>query len=332
MKKQLAVCDCDRQYCQMMQVYLLKRLEDFDILTFESLEQAAEYGKGQTFAILLVSEALYEEKLQEIKALQTFILREDGTRAITKYPYIEKYQSMERLISSIMMNYSDNAVCSCKNMKKVKLHAFYSPVRKPEQTKAALALGQVLVKMDKKVLYLNLQAFAGWEELLQTSFTADITDLLYFAGKQDGSLAYRLQSMKQTLGGVSYLAPATDYMDLQQLSEKEWLTFLDMLTGMGEYSDIIFDLSEICQGLYRILERSDSIYSISAAQKVQSCAIRQYKRLLEKREHSAILEKTSWLELPKKYFEEAVNMERLWTGQLGEYMKGLVKEHGNRQI
>lgn len=333
MKKQLVICDCDERYRQMMQSYLIKRLKDFEILTFSSLKQAAEYSRQQSFAILLVGEHLYEKGLQEIQALQIFILREDGKKAITEYSYIEKYQSMENLIRDILKEYlDDRRPCSLVNRKKVRVHAFYSPVRKEAQTKAALALGQILTKVDKKVLYLNLQPFVGLEAMLQTSSVSDITDLLYFVGRQDNSLLYRLQSMKQSLGGVDYLAPAADYMDLLKISEQEWIMLLDMLTETSEYSEIILDLSEICQGLYRILERSDNIYSICGITDTEKSSMNQYKKLLKKRELSDLLEKTKWIELSQECLNRAVNMERLHATQLGEYMKGLMKENGNRQI
>ena len=335
MKKQLAICDGDEQYRQMMQAYLIKRLEGFEILTFEDLQQAAEYSRKQAFAIVLVSEALYSEDLQGIQAIHIYVLREDGTGDVTKHPYIEKYQSMEQLISSIFMDYSEEAFDLQRNMRKtdkIRYHVFYSPIRKEEQTKAALALGQVLAEKNKKVLYLNLQAFAGWEDSLRTGFYADITDLLYFARRKDNNLKFRFQSMKQTLSGVDYMAPAEDYMDLLLVTENEWISFFEKLSEMDEYNDFILDLSEACQGLYRLLERSDYIYSMQAVTDAQRNSINQYKRLLEKRELSSILEKTSWLEMPREYFERAVNMERLYTTQIGEYMKGLMLENGNRQI
>ena len=128
------------------------------------------------------------------------------------------------------------------------------------------------------------------------------------------------------------MAPAEDYMDLLLVTENEWISFFEKLSEIDEYSDFILDLSEACQGLYRLLEKSDYIYSMQAATDTQRNSINQYKRLLEKRELSSILEKTSWLEMPREYFERAVNMERLYTTQIGEYMKGLMLENGNRQI
>lgn len=335
MKKQLAICDSDEHYRQMMQCYLIKRLQDFEIVTFGSLIAAAEDSRQKPFAILLVSEQLYERDLQGIQALQTFILRENGAKVITQYPYIEKYQSMESLLGDIFADcVQEMTANTCICSKKARLHAFYSPVRKEEQTKAALGLGQVLLKSGKKVLYLNVQSFTGYEELLPASqsISMDITDLFFFLRKQEGAHIYRFQGMKQSLGGVDYLAPAADFMDLQAITQEEWLVFVDKLVQMGEYSEIILDLSEVCQGLYQILEQSDCIYSMCGVTDNQKNAVNQYKRLLEKRELSCILEKTGWIALSQECFERAMHLERLYATPLGEYMKGYIEENGNKQI
>lgn len=335
MKKRLAICDCDERYRQRMQTYLLKRLKEFEVLAFGNLKEAAEYSRKQAFAMFLIDESLYEKDLQKIQALQTFILRKDGEKAITEYPYLEKYQSMECLIRDILEEYAKNVLSDSHSYqcgKKAKIHAFYSPIGQEKQSKAALALGQILAERNQRVLYLNLQAFAGWEELVQTSCLADITDLLYFAGKQESNLKLRLQGMKQTIRGVDYLPPAIDYMDLLKIKEVEWIALLEILTEIGEYSDIVLDLSEICQGLYRMLERSDYIYSVCETTETERYSVNQYKKLLNKRELSSVLNKTNWMELPQEWFDCTVKIERLYATSLGEYMKGLIRENGNRQI
>lgn len=332
MKKRLVICDRDKQYRQMMQSYLIKRLEDFDIMTFGDLSQAEKESSKQIFSILLVSESLYEKELQGIRALRIFILREDGAEAITEYPYLEKYQSMERLIGSMMTEEggdSEDLPLKRRTASGIRIHAFYSPVRREEQCKAAVAFGQILAKTGRKVLYLNLHAFAGWEELLQKSFVSDITDLLYFMRKGEKNPARRLVSMRQSLGNMDYLAPAFDYRDVLQVSEEEWLAFLTMLEEVGEYSDIIFDMSEICQGLYRMLERSEAVYTMSAATNTQEASVKQYRLLLEKRELTDILDKTKWLAPPQEGLERELPLERLFASPLGTYMKNWTGESGN---
>lgn len=335
MKKRLAICDSDERYCNGMQNYLMKRLTDFEIYVFRSLRDVAEYSKKQAFEILLIGEHIYEKDLSGIQALQIIVLRENGEKRITEYPYLEKYQSMETMIQEMFQEYAghilmDTSVYQCK--KKTKLHVFYSPVGQKAQTKAAIVLGQILVERNHKVLYLNLQAFTGIQELLGDENFADITDLLYVAERQESNLFFRVQGMKQSCGGVDYFAPAADFMDLLSVSEKEWMEFLQKMIEGGEYTDIILDLSEICQGLYGMLEKSDDIYSICSTTREEQHAVEQYKKLLAKRELSYVLEKTKWVDLQQECMERVISIERLAMTPIGEYMKGLVQENGNRPI
>lgn len=337
MKKRLAICDNDERYRQSMQSYLMKRLTEFEILTFASLYEAAEYSKKHAFAILLISESSYEKGLADIQALQVFILKEDGKTEITEYPYLEKYQSMEILIHELLNEYAEHSLMDVpvyRCARAVRVHTFYSPLAPREQTKAAFALGQVLVEKNHKVLYLNLHAFVGCRELFMETFDsrADITDLLYVAGRQEPNFIYRIQGMKQRLGGVDYFAPAEDCMDLLPVTQAEWQILLERLIDSGEYTDIILDLSEICQGLYHFLQNSDCIYSICARTSEEQLVMEQYKGIMEKREMSAVLEKTKWIELPQEWLGRVSNLERLMMTPLGEYMKGLVEKDGNRPI
>ena len=92
MKKRLAICDRDERYLQSMQNYLMKRLTQFEVITFATLQEASDYSKKQAFAICLLSESLYEKDLYGMQALEILILKENGKKEITEYPYMEKYQ------------------------------------------------------------------------------------------------------------------------------------------------------------------------------------------------------------------------------------------------
>ena len=337
MKKRLAICDRNERYRQSMQSYLMKRLTGFEILAFTSLYEAAEYSKKQAFAICLISESFYEKGLANIQALQVFILKEDGKADIAEYPYLEKYQSMETLIHEFLNEYAEHSLMDIpiyRCARAARVHTFYSPVASQEQTKAAFALGQVLSEKNHKVLYLNLHAFVGCRELFMETFDsrADITDLLYVVGRKEPNFSYRIQSIKQRLGGVDYFAPAEDCMDLLPVTQAEWQTLMERLQEMGEYTDIILDLSEICQGLYYFLQNSDCIYSICARTREEQLAMEQYKVVMEKREISFVLKKTKWIELSQEWLGRVGNLEQLTMTPLGEYMKGLIEKDGNRPI
>ena len=73
----------------------------------------------------------------------------------------------------------------------VEVIGIYSPVKRTGKTSFALTLGQLLAGM-KAVLYLNLEDYAGFEELMGKQFSGDISDLMYFSGSGKGNLISKL--------------------------------------------------------------------------------------------------------------------------------------------
>ena len=63
--------------------------------------------------------------------------------------------------------------------RKARILGIYSPIGRCLKTSLALTLGQQLAR-DGKVLYLGLDAFAGFSRLIGNSCKNDLSDVLYF--------------------------------------------------------------------------------------------------------------------------------------------------------
>lgn len=74
------------------------------------------------------------------------------------------------------------------------------------KTSFALTLGQILAK-EKAVLYLNLEEYAGFEELMGKGFSQNLSDLLYFVRQENGNLIYKMNGMIQTVNNLDYIPP-----------------------------------------------------------------------------------------------------------------------------
>lgn len=332
--KKLVICDRDEKYLQDLQEYLTrKKLTDFQIVVYSNILQALEYSRYEPFEILLVGENIYEESVKEIQAANVFILQEDGAMEYTEYPVICKYQSVDRMLSQIMDTYMKagnfQEITHCGNTK-TRLLSFYSPDQGITQTISALSAGQVLANQGRKVLYINLSAFAGFEELLHTQYESDITDFMYFVTniQRYGSnkLIYKLDSMKHTLHHMDYLPPALDYTDLQEIAEADWMKGLDALLFATDYDDIILDLSEICKALYQILEKSQRIYTVSTNTKAARAKLVQYTSLLEKREKKELLQKTRFVTVFDDWNKPELDYDTLVSSSIGRYMEGVLQE------
>lgn len=327
-KKRLAICDKDKEYLSMLQAYLLKKNPaGFEILVFDTVKQAIASSKEEHFEILLVGEGIYDTDVININAQKTFILQEDGLAGITGYSMVPKFQSMERLIGQVLDAFALDEECmsiESRGRAATRLISFYSPDRHKAQSLTALTAAQVLSDMGNKVLYISMQPFSGFEELLGIRYESDITDFLYFVLKHSDKLLYKLEGIKRTMHGVDYLPPALDYSDLLAISEEEWKSCLDTLLYSSDYAYIVVDLTETCKGFYRILDRSDAVYFLSARDILSKAMYRQFEQLIRVKELTSVLEKSVCFDLMKGWESYASSLEQLSLSPLGAHMKGIL--------
>ncbi len=327
--KQFAICDSDIGYLRMLQAYLQKKgLADFEILIFDGVSKALEVSQQKPFAILLIGEGIYDDSVTQISASKIYILQEDGARGITGYSTVAKYQSVESLITQVLEEFTldDSCVSAGRRGKnRTALISFYSPDRHRGQSMAALGAAQVLADEGHQVLYLNLMPFTGFEELLQTSYEADVTDFMYFVLNHSEKLLYKLDSLKRCIHGVDYLPPALDYADLLHIEKRDWETAMNLLLYSSDYTYIVADLSETCQGFYDLLESSDRIYLLTDKSNLHSQSmLKHFRRLLQTKECSKILEHAVEFELPGNWEESCGNCENLASSPIGIRMKGVL--------
>lgn len=333
--KKFAICDKDSDYLTMLQAYLSKKNPaGFEVIVFDSVSQAVARSKEEPFEILLVGENIYDTNVINIAAQKVFILQEDGLADITGYSVVSKYQSMERLIREILDAFALDENCVSaprKGHTQTRLISFYSPDRHKGQSVAALTASQVLSDMGHKVLYISMQPFSGFEELLGVKYESDITDFLYFALKHSDKLMYKLEGIKRTIHGVDYLPPALDYSDLVDIEENEWKRCLDILLHSGDYFGIVVDLTESCKGFYEFLEKSDVVYFLSAKDMVSKAMYAQFEQLANVKELGAVLEKCITFDLPAGWENSVSNIGQLSISPLGAYMKGMIEQDGEQQ-
>lgn len=327
--KKFAICDKDQEYLKMLQAYLLKRNPtDFTILIFDTLNKALKASKEGAFEILLVGEEIYDTTVTEIDAAKVYILQEDGTKGITGYCIVAKYQSMERMIAQVLAEFALDDNCTTTNRcsrNKTSLISFYAPDRQKGQSAAALCTAELLAGEGHRVLYINLLSFSGFEELMQTSYESDITDFMYFVLNHSDKLSYKLDSLKRCIHGVDYLPPALDYADLLAIGREAWEQFLNLLLYNSDYDWIVLDLSEVCQGFYDMLEKSETIYLLTDNTTIYARAmLTHFKKLLQAKEYTKILQQITEFSLPAHWEEQCTSLEKLISSPVGIRMKGVL--------
>ena len=333
-ERQLAICDKDELYLERIQSYLLKkRPAGYEILVFSAVKQAVEASREDCFEILLVGENTYDDNVTNINAMKTFILQENGQSGIRGYTFISKYQSMDSMIGQVLDEVALDEGCASAARRcttGAKLISFYSPDRHCGQTAASLCAGGILADSGKKVLYISLSPFSGFEEILGIRYESDITDFMYFVIKQSDKLAHKLESIKRTIGRVDYLPPALDFADLADISGKDWKKAFDTLLCESGYTYVVVDLTECCKGFYHILDISDRIYiPHNSKWDFSQAALDQFKNLLLSKEYGKIIEKIKVFDLCGGWERCMQVPENLSVSPLGIYMKGVMNENGD---
>lgn len=325
----MAICDKDEKYLELLQSYLLKKKPaGFEIMIFTTISQSIEMSKNEDFDIFMIGENAYSKRVREVHAQKILILQEDGLSGVKDYAFISKYQSVERLINQVLDEFASDENCVSKTRcgkNKTKLLSFYSPDRHGGQSVAALCVSELLSDMGNKVLYITMSSFSGFEELVGKKYNADITDFMYFVLKHSDKLLYKLDSIKEVIHNTDYLAPALDYSDLINISEEDWKTVIDLLLYSSDYSYVVIDLSEICQGFYHVLDKSDKIYILTQGNTPYSrAALNQYENLMRAKEREAVLNKSKVFSLINNWENYCYDLEKLSVSELGVYLKEYV--------
>ncbi|MCD7818669.1 MAG: hypothetical protein LUH07_06415 [Lachnospiraceae bacterium] len=332
MKKSIfAVCDLEASYACNLTEYLNERKKTpFEVQAFTNVESLEKFARENEIEILLISTRAMCNEIRELPISRTIILSEGEQISDLGYPLIYKYQSSDEILSEVMEYYvQDHPQPHILSLgsRKTKLYGVYSPIGRTRKTSFALALGEILSE-SKKVLYLNFEEFSGFEELFQTKYRMDISDLIYFLRQKEGGLIYKLNSVVQTFHELEYIPPALSPADIRDVSGEEWMAFLNEVLSFREYDALILDLSEQVDDLFRILRECDRIYMPVQDDMISQAKLKQYDRLLHMLEIEEIQEKTLRIHPPVQPLQREggeLTQQLVW-GEMGNYVRRLLWE------
>jgi hypothetical protein len=148
---------------------------------------------------------------------------------------------------------------------------------------------------------------------------------MYFVLKRSDKLLYKLESMKRNLRGVDYLPPAMDYHALANIKPEEWRQAFDLVMYSCEYTHIVVDISENCQGFYEILDRSQKAYILyNNNSKYAQASFNHFSQILTAKEWGRILERITTFSLPYEIVSRNLELNNLVNSDIGTYMKGVI--------
>ena len=292
-EKNLVICDKESRYaCSLAENILEKRELNVKVYTFTSLDNISAFLREKEIHILIVDEEYSAKARSCIHAEQIFVLMQGGIVELKENEQaIYKYQCADQIIHQVFETYVEKTnedVMRHFRKNQTRLEAVYSPISGVEKNQFAIMIGKEWAKKER-VLYLNLEEYAGFEPEISDESRMNIGDLLYYIRQSAGHLGIRLQAAVQKLGELEYIPPILLSVDLKAVSFEEWETFLKELLGLGVYDVILLEPGEGVQGLFQILQMCDRIYMPVMEDDVSSQKIVRYERCIKRLEFEKIV-------------------------------------------
>lgn len=274
----------------------------FVIQAFTNIEYLYAASLEYQIEVLLISSYAMTEEVRQWNINNIIILSEgEVAKEHVQYPVVYKYQACNQVVKETLGYYVEQVKEFDKPYIRQKKEAvvlgIYSHVRRSYKTTFALTLGQVLGE-DRKTLYLNLEEYSGLESLFQTSFSRDLSDLLYFLKEDQEHLDYYLVSCVQTIGTLDYVPPLPMYSDLRELEGERWEQLMIELSQRSAYEVIILDLSDCLGDIYDKLSSCHRILMPIEQDCLAHAKGNQFLKNLELRGMQEIKERVIQLKIP----------------------------------
>lgn len=334
-KKLLVVCDLEVDYATQLMDYLsVKRNVPFEVYAFTDMDRFKEFARDREIDVLLASvEALYElrKEIDEFTIAQIFVLNEEGDIAeVDGKKSIYKYQKTENILREVMCYYAEagSSIRSRFQLTEgMEMIAVYSPIKRSLKTSFAMTLGQILAE-NRRVLYINLEDYSGFNQIMKISYMTDMSDLLYYISQGKPNFMWKLASMVQSIGALDYIPPAISPLDITKITKEQWLSFFGELKKCG-YDIIILDIGDCVNGIYDILRLCKIVYTPVRDDGISYAKLEQYEALLRIMEYEDVLEKT--VKLSFSYFKGLERgLDRLVYSELGTYVRKLLEQTQNK--
>lgn len=328
----VAICDEEADYMERLREYYESKDNfPFQICTFR--EEKALLGSllKNNYEMIILSEkqyALSGEELQKRKKGEALVIlsaRESERLYEKEIPYILKYQSAENIRKELLVIYAENAdkPAFTKGSHEGILIGLYSPIKRSMQTKISLLIGQILAK-NRKVLYLNLEPFAG-KQLLPAKGEKNLSDLLYYMKSDEEKTLSRLESMLSNIAGVDYIPPAFSLFDLKQVGEDDWKKLFEIIKNAKKYDYIIVDYSELVEGLFEQLRSCDKVFTMIESDETSKEKINHYTELLSELGYEDVLDHSMMVKTPSR-MGTLPSLTDLYGSELCSFVRQLVEE------
>lgn len=331
MKKIMAVYDEDPFYAERLSDYVNRKEKGiFKAQAFTSKERLEEFAKEHEIDVLLAGESVEKETFRELKKTQKIYLTEEREpEGVREEASVYKYQSGDDIIREIMAVYCEipgvKTAFPGLTEREKRIIGVYSPVGRCGKTSLSLAMGQLLAK-EEKVLFISLDTFTGFSQLLDEQWKRDMSDLIYYY-KQGRFHGLRLNSIIYYLGDMAWLPPFRYPDDYSQVTAVEMAELLVLILRESGYETIVLDIGNYDRQVLPILDVCDVIYMPIKEDSISQAKLKEFEKYAGDFGIHGMKDKVHKIHVPLVTGAKRIEhfpQELLW-GDMGDFVRGLLK-------
>jgi hypothetical protein len=257
-----ALYDSDLFYAtRFMEYYKKKKEYMFEFLLFTKKESLEEYLSTQEIELLLADEDVSLDNLpkEKIKHIYRLVHQSNINVLITEVTSIFKYQSVNKVIEELFLDYSKkkNESRTIIPAEKVRVISILSLTPSAEALAYAWS-SSLLLSEHRKVLLVLLELLpVPLIEIPQASENA-LSEFIYYL-KENHNILSKTKELEQYTGKLTYLSGLTHGMDLISLNRNDVQRWLEELKNNFDYDNVIFYLSGYCEAIFEIINQSDKV-------------------------------------------------------------------------
>lgn len=286
---ELLICDSEEAYVKRLaELLLLKKEVAAGVRTCslpENVEHLTEIGNVK---VLLISEEVpYQDRKRVFAGKRIVLTREHCADLGIEETELNKYQSVNHIVKMIVQILSaDSSSILRRKYGRKKIIGVYSPIHRIGKTTFALKVGKELAE-NENVLYLNIEAYAGFGGYFPWEEGQDLSHLLYYSRQENDMLCARMTSMVHRMGSLDYVLPIKVTTDLKTVTTEEWQNLFQRLSKESIYETLLLDIGDSVADLMSLLEMCDWIFIPYAEDVYAKAKMEQWQYMLEvlKRQH-----------------------------------------------
>lgn len=306
----IAVCDADGSYGEKLGEWIsLQRGERIACVSFSLPERFREYHRSHRQDIVLLGKGFCDnpqvcEEISRDGEETLWVRLHDGEEnarvpdCIRHLPCVEKYQPAQGILREIFSLYQEcknDVPQECGGEKEI--IGIYSPGHSIWQAPFTLTYAQALAQKEK-VLYLNFQECAGFQEWFCEDYERDLLDVMYLCLSNEVDVANCVNSALYSMEGIDYIPPAKDGVCLGEISAQDYVNFIGLLANSSGYRVILLDFGMMVSGFFQLLGACGKVYVVSEAGELAKAPLRQFKNMAVRQKDAELDKKLVYLSLP----------------------------------